>query len=90
MKYGQFVMTRGIAAKVKESTEFSIFVHNSVTKYLCGDWGDICREDWEMNDSAVENDDDRVVAKYNSHLGDIYIITEWDRSATTILFTEEY
>lgn len=48
--------------------------------------GDIPHEDKKMNDSAVKNNDDRIVARYN----DIYIITEWDRSATTILFIDEY
>ena len=39
-----------------------------------------------MNGSAVKNDGDRIVAHYN----DIYIITEWDRFVTTILFVHEY
>ena len=43
-----------------------------------------------MNDDATKNGDDRIFARYNNEEGDIYIITEYDRSATTILFTYEY
>ena len=49
-------------------------------------WGDILNDNKKMNDSAVKNNDDRIVARYN----DIYIITEYDRLVTMILFTHEY
>ena len=42
-----------------------------------------------MNDEALEIGE-RIVAKYETCEGDIFIITEWDRSVTTILFTHEY
>ena len=86
MKTGQWVMTKGIAAKVRKDEDFSIFIMESIQRYLRKDWGDTCKEDWKMNDSAVENGDDRIIAKYDN----IFIITEWDRLVTTILFTEEY
>lgn len=88
---GTLLMTKGIGAKMNESADFAKFVVDSFyDKYRQGDWGDICHEDKKMNDSAVRNDDDRIVARYNNIYGDIYIITEYDRSATTILFTHEY
>lgn len=90
MKLGQVVMTRGIAAAMNESDEFAAFVTKSFKRYLRKDWGDLCAEDKQMNDSAIKNLDDRVLAKYNHHEGNIYIITEWDGSATTILFCDEY
>ena len=84
-------MTRGIGTKMNESADFAKFVVDAFyDKYRQGDWGDICQEDKKMNDSAVKNDDDRIVARYNNSHGDIYVITEWDRSVTTILFTDEY
>lgn len=52
--------------------------------------GDLTDGDKELNDLAVKRGDDRIVAKYNNQHGDIYIITEWDRSVTTVLFTHEY
>lgn len=84
-------MTKGIGEKMHESADFARFVVDSFyDKYRQGDWGDLCWEDKKMNDSAVKNDDDRIVARYNNPHGDIYVITEWDRSVTTILFTDEY
>lgn len=85
-KIGQVVITKGISNYVVEDHSFYEFILDSLKRYMSCDWGDICKEDKRMNDSAVKNDDDRIVARYN----DIYIITEWDRSVTTILFTHEY
>ena len=90
MKLGQVVMTRGIAEAVRTNNDFSLFVTYSMMRFCKEDWGDLPREDKRMNDSAVKNNDDRIVARYNSEYGDIYIITEWDRSYTTMLFTHEY
>lgn len=86
MKLGQVVMTRGIAEAVRKNNDFSLFVTESMMRYCKKDWGDLPNEDKRMNDLAVKNNDDRIVARY----GDIYIITEWDRSYTTILFCDEY
>lgn len=90
MKLGQVVMTRGIAEAVRKNNDFSLFVTESMMRYCKKDWGDLPYEDKRINDSAVKNNDDRIVARYNNEYGDIYIITEWDRSYTTILFTNEY
>lgn len=84
-------MTRGIGERMHESAKFAKFVVDSFyDKYRQGDWGDICHEDMRMNDHAVKNGDDRIVARYNNSHGDIYVITEYDRSVTTILFIDEY
>lgn len=83
---GQLVATKGINARLLEDLDFATFLWESFARYKRCDWGDIPHEDKKMNDLAVKNNDDRIVARYN----DIYIITEWDRSATTILFTHEY
>lgn len=90
LELGQVVVTRGVMDAINNDAEFAAFVTESFGKYLYGDWGDMCNEDKKMNDAAVNGLDDRVVARYNHHTEDIYIITEWDRSATTILFCNEY
>ena len=48
---------------------------------------------FQQNDNAVANGDDRILAAYKKKDGKawkIWIITEWDRSATTVLFPDEY
>lgn len=65
-----------------------------LTRHVSGDWGDVCAEDKASNDEAVAatgEDAQRVLSAYS--LADktrIWIITEWDRSVTTILLPEEY
>lgn len=64
-------------------------------KYLrrhhCGDWGEeLCGEDKEANEDALEHGS-RLLSCYRTTGGDrLYIITEWDRSMTTIMLPEEY
>ena len=89
-KLGQVVMTRGVNDTIADSSKFAKEVTEAFKKYCSCNWGDTCEEDAQMNDAAVRNDDDRVVAKYETCEGDIFIITEWDRSYTTILFPSEY
>lgn len=84
------VMTRSINKKIATNLLFAEFVADSIVRYYHYDWGDLCEDDKKMNDSAVKNSDDRVFARYNNSSGDIYIITEWDGSVTTILFCNEY
>lgn len=86
MILGKTVVTRGIAERIRKDDEFGNFIAKSFERYLRKDWGDTCEEDWKLNDEAVKSGCDRIVAKYDN----IFIITEWDRSVTTILFTEEY
>ena len=48
-----------------------------------------------MNDAAIEAERDggctgRLFSAYETDFGRIYIITEYDRSATTVLLLEEY
>lgn len=91
---GQIVMTAGVAAKSSEDKDFKHFVQKSLGRYYECDWGDTCEEYCKENDFAVENDD-RILAVYGYRSDDgeetvIWIITEWDRSATTIMFPHEY
>jgi hypothetical protein len=56
-----------------------------------GKWGDICQEDKETNDRALENGD-RLMSTYTrTEDGErLWVITEWDRSLTTCLLPDEY
>lgn len=65
-------------------------INESLGSYYNSDWGILCDEDKDLNDEAVESGTDRVLATYTTIYGEIYIITEADRSATTILFAREY
>lgn len=90
---GQMVMTRGVNELIAENIDFAKHVRTAFDRYCAQDWGDLGAEDKTMNDAAVASGEDRIFARYNfpgDSTQDIYIITEWDRSVTTILFPSEY
>ncbi len=90
---GQLVATRGVHDLMQENPDFNHFAQSAFLKYRRCDWGDTCESDKAQNDSAVANGDDRILAVYDhpDHPDwKLWIITEWDRSATTLLFPSEY
>lgn len=61
-----------------------------LTRHLMGDWGNLEEYDWKQNDAALEHGF-RLFSSYVSPTGTkFYIITEHDRSVTTLLLPEEY
>ena len=93
MKLGQIVATRGVVGLMRENNGFAAFVHRAFQRYLCADWGELCESDRKQNDRALANGDDRILAAYTHPAHPewkIWIITEWDGSATTLLFPDEY
>lgn len=80
-----------------EADEAFEFVQSCLQRHWCLDWGDMCTEDKHANDIGLTSGD-RLFSSYNiptdlqANISDdkIWIITEWDRSATTILFPSEY
>ena len=91
---GQLCLTNGVNDLAFESTQFAEFLCRSMSRYIACDWGELCEDDKMSNDEAVASGDDRIFAayKYDDERPDwkIWIITEWDRSVTTILFPREY
>lgn len=88
---GQVVVTKGVNEKMKEDRSFSVFVQVSIGKYVHRDWGQTCDEDAKANNRAIQNGE-RILAVYKQPKTNttIWIITEADRSVTTILFPDEY
>ena len=69
---------------------FAKFVINSLTRHRRGDWGNITDEDKQENELSLK-EGYRILSAYEARgLPKIWIITEADRSATTILFPDEY
>jgi hypothetical protein len=92
---GKTVQTQGIAHESKDDPIFARNIQTIFTRYIGGDWGDLCDDDKKMNDDAVATGDDRILASYlvptaNAETKKVYIITEYDRSVTTVLFADEY
>jgi len=84
---GQTVMTCGINAMMGE---IGLDVRNAMFRHAKGDWGEVNDEDKASNDAALV-DGDRLVSAYTATNGTkFWIITECDRSVTTVLLPEEY
>ena len=83
------VVTRGINNAMCDSEDFTKEVMKCFARYNNNDWGEMCDEDIETNNFALKNGG-RIFASYETCKGKIWIITEWDRSVTTILFPSEY
>lgn len=86
---GNVVMTRGVAAEINENSNYKSEITNCLIRHHKGDWGDVSKEDALMNDTAVEIGE-QILSSYMTSKDRIWIITEYDRSVTTILFPSEY
>ena len=65
-------------------------IQNALIRHHHGDWGDVCPEDHASNERALI-EGSRLVSVYRTRSGiKLWIITEWNRSVTTILLPEDY
>jgi hypothetical protein len=84
---GQTVMTIGAKEALEDSNELPI---TFLAKHQSGDWGIVGKEDKQENEFSLKNGF-RLLSAYLTAKGEkIWIITESDRSVTTILLPEEY
>lgn len=82
---GQVLVTRGALSELPADVVF-----HALVRHMTGDWGDVCQDDWKENDAALEGGF-RLLSQYSTPRGvKFWIITEWDRSVTTILLPKEY
>lgn len=84
-KLGRIVATPNALG---ELTQGDILV--AIQRHQSGDWGELGRHDREANDRALQKGT-RLLSAYNAANGvRFWIITEADRSVTTILLPEDY
>lgn len=68
-----------------------IQVMECLARHSRGDWGEVSDEDKQANENALcPQDPQRVLSSYTVEGTKVWVITEWDRSVTTILLPEEY
>ena len=82
---GQVVATTGALALAESGINLGSFL----ARHLLGDWGDLCDEDKQENELSVSQGY-RVFSSYKTSHGKLWIITEADRSSTTLLQPDEY
>jgi len=84
-KPGHIVATPGALALAENGTNLMDYLQ----RHLNGDWGDMCEDDKEENEFSLKHGF-RLLSAYKTPHGQIWIITEADRSATTFLLPQEY
>ena len=82
---GNVVITRNALGSVHQED-----IAQAILKHSNGNWGEVCPADAAENDrSLIEGF--RILSAYTDRNGlKFWIITEWDRSVTTILLPEDY
>lgn len=62
----------------------------ALQRHMCCDWGEISESDWRVNDQAFKKGE-RLLSSYKSSRGTrFWILTEPDRSVTTVLLPSDY
>jgi hypothetical protein len=87
LKLGQVVATPNALRALEEANQVP---EEFLARHAAGDWGEVGSEDWQENELSVR-EGFRVLSSYTLSTGTkIWIITEADRSATTVLLPEDY
>ena len=81
---GRIVMTANAADRLD-----AVAVHEGLRRHASGDWGDIPPEDAEQNEFGLKHGE-RLFSAYGKGEKRFWIITECDRSVTTVLLPEDY
>lgn len=84
---GRIVATPGALAMLEAAGRMPM---EFLDRHVSGDWGTMDAEDRAANDRAVL-EGSRILSAYPINAAEtLWIITEWDRSVTTLLLPEDY
>jgi hypothetical protein len=65
-------------------------VTNALARHASGDWGDVCPEDREENELSLREGYRLMSVYHTADRKSFWVITEADRSVTTVLLPDEY
>jgi len=84
---GQICATPGALEAMNEAEQTPM---EFIGRHLYGDWGEVCADDQQANEEALEQKL-RLLSAYRTKTGvKLWVITEADRSVTTVLLPSEY
>ena len=93
---GQVLMTKNIAEFSSQSQNRFLWINTCLSKHQNGNWGDLSKDDIVSNEQALKSSE-RLFSAYRipdeleyPHHQKVWIITERDRSVTTVLFPSDY
>jgi len=77
-------------AAVEVLADAKVSIVDLLCRHIRGDWGDLSESDHQQNELAVAAGQ-RILSSYVVPGGQtVWVITEWDRSATTFLLPGDY
>ena len=85
VRLGEILVTRGAASRLNSDDAMAC-----LERHLIGDYGDVGDIDWKTNDAAWKYGFPVVSSYVDRKWNRFLVITEADRSATTILLPDEY
>ena len=84
---GQVVATPGALAAIEKSGQQP---GEFLARHVSGDWGEVPPEDIKENELSFQHGF-RLLSAYHTNAGEkLWVITEADRSSTTVLLPDEY
>lgn len=84
---GQIVITQGAAASLEANRHMP---YTFLSRHVQGNWGDLSPAERAEMETALQQGS-RLMSVYTLASGQkLWIITEWDRSVTTLLLPLEY
>lgn len=84
-KLGSIYITKGVQVNISSSE-----INSFIERHSNCDWGNVCSEDAKSNEDALKFGA-RLLSVYKTKSGEkVWVITEWNRRVTTVLFPEEY
>ena len=85
---GQIVATPGALAALEKAGQTPL---DFLSRHVRGDWGELDEHDRKENELSLKRGV-RLLSSYRTGAGDakLWVITEADRSVTTLLLPEEY
>ena len=87
---GRFAPGRLVATPAALNAVLRSEMMDALWRHLHCDWGDVSAEDARRNDQALHHRERLFSAYHTRDNVKFWIITEEDRSATTILLPEDY
>ena len=81
---GQIVITANANAQLDSQA-----VSEALSRHASGDWGEVGEADRQENELSLR-EGFRLLSVYGTGKGRFWIITEADRSVTTVLMPEDY
>lgn len=86
----KFQLNQVVATKAASEVLTGSQIYGALRLHQLGDWGDVCDEDRKENEDALLHDG-RLMSVFTTGSGVVFwVITEWDRSVTTVLLPEDY